>query len=165
MLEAEKKAKPHDAIMDLEEPDAALPGGALVPRPGDAHPGPGPGPAIPAAPVLAVELGPMAFRFAFGDREISVHLDGFSHTSRIRRAYAKCACDGHVDCYKYTSLARWPLPWHGVAFVLAYMRQGLGLPDKAAHVETGDPDMLVVEAMLDEMLAILVAPDFPVALP
>ena len=49
--------------------------------------------------------------------------------------------------------------------MLAYMRSGEGTPDKASHIEVGDPDFAQVESMEDEMPALLFVRDFPVVLP
>ncbi len=117
--------------------------------------------AVPAAPRIAVELGPMRFAFPCGDGMIEVKLDGFSHTSGIRRAYAQCRCDGHEKCFKYTQLNIWPAPWMGVAYVLLYMRRGVGLPDKIAHTIIDDPTVAELALLEVEMPDILRAADFP----
>jgi hypothetical protein len=118
----------------------------------------------PPAPLVPVVLGPMSFIFSYpGEhgRTIECKVDGFSHSSGIRRAYAKCIATGHVNCFKYTQLNIWPHAWMGVAYVLEYMRRGAGLPDKASHIAINDPTIAELALLEGEMPEVLKASDFP----
>ncbi len=119
---------------------------------------------VPAAPHVAVEFGPLTFKFPCGDVQIEIKLDGFSHTSGIRRAYAKCP--RHADCFKYTQLNIWPHPWMGLAHVLLYMRAGqcAGCETKMDHRFLLDPSHDEILAIEGEMPDMLKAPGFPVDL-
>ena len=50
-------------------------------------------------------------------------------------------------------------------FCPEYVRRGIMLTDKAAHLEIADPPLASLEALEDDMPAILLMRDFPVALP
>ena len=94
----------------------------------------------PPVPPLALPpplyLQPMEFKFPCGDKTLSIHLDGFSHQSGIRRAYAKCPWP-HGNCFKYCHFTGFDQPWKCVAYVLAYMRAGVMHDDKYGHQGCG----------------------------
>lgn len=102
----------------------------------------------------------MTFRFGCGEGFVSVNLDGYSHASGLRRAYAKCP--NHTKRFKYSSLARWEKPWMAVAFVLIYMRRDIDAADKLAHLQVPEPTKEELNDGVGEMPIILY--DMPVSL-
>ena len=133
------------------------------------------GPA-PAAPLLppplpshgALLLEPQTFLFscdtAEGEKELRVHLDGFSHQSRRRRAYAQCPHVGHTSCHHYRFMDTFTHAWQSVAHIVVSVRQGILAEDKREHLRQHKPSEAELDDVQHEMPAILWA-DFPLALP
>ena len=130
----------------------------------------------PAAPLLppprpshgALFLEPQTFVFschtAEGEKELRVHLDGFSHQSRRRRAYAQCPHVGHTSCHHYRFMDTFTHAWQSVAHIVVSVRQGILAEDKREHLRQHKPSEAELDAVQHEMPAILWA-DFPLALP
>ena len=114
----------------------------------------------PLVVVIAENLRPRSFNFLVetrsGSVQMSVQLDGFSHSSRARRAYCTCRHDGHTECHKYTQLSAWDEPWMAVAFVLAWLRSGILYDLKEQHRDDcPSPTEADILALKDEMPALL----------
>ena len=132
-----------DAVSaDVDPPALDLPVVPLAPVP---HPV-----AQPASDLRWME--PRGWPFDAGKgKQVIIRLDGYSHTSGVRRAYAQCPYDNHIDCYKYVSIKGWEHTWHAVAWILMYIRSGAECLDKNAHRSIPLPDVEDVESVKDEM--------------
>ena len=96
----------------------------------------------PRAMDLPAHMRPMIFEFSCEGERVKICLDGCSHSSGIRRAYAKCPNKKHLNCFRYCQLAAFAEAWQAVAFILAYMRAGMNVHHKWQHqavaVSNGD---------------------------
>ena len=100
-------------------------------------------------------LEPMNWNFPCGTARVSVCWDGCSHQSGRRRCYAKCPA--HPACYCYTFIHQFEHPWQSVAHVLCHMRNGFGVESAFEHRCAPPPSDVDIEAIKDELLAILLA--------
>ena len=87
---------------------------------------------VPLPTRLPDNLLPQSVAFPCGGKELSLHLDGYSHASRVRRAFATWPF--HNQCFKYRSPGPYyPQPWMVVAVVLQFCRKGGLARGKRAH--------------------------------
>jgi hypothetical protein len=85
----------------------------------------------------------------------SISLDGCSHQNTRRRCYAQCPIKGHVKCFCYTFLHRFASPWHCMAYVLLWVRNGVGTADKAGHKLKDAPTEDMYESVKEELPKII----------
>ena len=98
---------------------------------------------------------PMHWSFPCGTERVSVCWDGCSHQSGRRRCYAKCPA--HPMCHCYTFIHQFEHPWQSVAHVLCHMRNGFGVGSAHEHKCAPPPSDVDIEAIKDELPAILLA--------
>lgn len=108
---------------------------------------------VPKAPAIVrpAHLDPKHWTFSCGAAVFNIHIDGFSHQSGVRRAYGKCPCPGHRDCFKYVHLSTVDHTWEAIAFILAFARKGLLASDKTEHRAMELPTAAEIEFLKDEM--------------
>jgi hypothetical protein len=104
-------------------------------------------------------LGPLTFHFKMecssGIKQQSIALDGFSHTSKRRRAYAECVHDDHDECHFYNMLHNFSEPWMAVATILYQIRAGALVKDKWEHKQLPLPTEAEVADLRAEMPKLL----------
>ena len=129
-------------------------------------------PAIPDVPageeVLALEdiggapIVPAAFSMStirpvtVGTAVVS--FDGCSHSSRERRAYIDCTCDGHTlldlpRCCRYTTVSLYASERRCVAFLLGWARCPSWVSDRQSHryFYPSDGDVDAIEATISRL--------------
>ena len=88
--------------------------------------------------------------FDAGGRPVTIRLDNSSHSSRVRRCYAKCPWHEGENCTKHIQLNQYDAVWKCVAYVLFYMKMGSIAESKAKHWET-IPDDAAINSVKDEL--------------
>lgn len=120
-------------------------------------------PGLLAAEHQAGVLEPQRFVFPCGDEQLTISLDGFSHSSGKRRCFAECPWKNHGTlilkdrCRKYVHLSDYDEQWMAVAHILLHMRSGVLASDKREHMRFKKPSNDELESVHDEMPAILFA--------
>lgn len=87
--------------------------------------------------------------FQVGDMGVCIKLDGFSHASTRRRAYARCPY--HASCFKYATLLSFPEPWMAIGSILVYLRAGAKAEDKREHQQVPTASITDMMEVVDEM--------------
>ena len=79
------------------------------------------------ADVLAVACAPVDA--SSGAR---VRFDGFSHSSRLQRAYVQCLNPIHKKCFRYRQVCQFEARQHAIAYLACWAHMGHGL-SRAEH--------------------------------
>ena len=116
-----------------------------------------PPPAAAVAPPAWMEAQSFPFQCETqtGTKTFTLCLDGFSHNSHRRRAYAQCRQEGHERCFKYVFMDTFDEPWKSVAYLLCYLRRGILCSSKAEHMALDPITDGEMDAVHDEMPAML----------
>ena len=80
---------------------------------------------------------------------------GASHVALSAFRYAMCPA--HPMCHCYTFIHQFEHPWQSVAHVLCHMRNGFGVGSAHEHKCAPPPSDVDIEAIKDELPAILLA--------
>ena len=110
----------------------------------------------------------MTFKFdvetSEGVKILSIGVDGFSHTSRFRRAYADCVHREHAvggRCRFYNFMHQFEEPWEAVACLVVQIRAGMLCGDRLEHKRMDTPARAVWLSEKDSMPKVLFEPGFP----